>query len=92
MIAISDPLPLERFEKCLARQGMRLTTQRRLVVDRIFSKIIPFEANELVEYFQNQSAFVSRPTIFRTLAALVDCGLLKCTKSVGKVLYDPISD
>jgi len=71
--------PVERFAQFLQSRGKRVTEQRRLIVDQIFSHHDHFDAEELIEHLQDLIARrkVSRPTVYRTLAELVEAGLLR---------------
>jgi len=71
--------PLERFAKSLQSHGRRLTRQRRLIVETIFSHHDHFDADALIGHLQDliSQRQVSRPTVYRTLAELVEAGLLR---------------
>jgi Fur family ferric uptake transcriptional regulator len=71
--------PLERFEEFLQSRGKRVTQQRRVIVDRVFSHHEHFDADQLLEQLRKQvgDQSVSRPTVYRTLSELVDAGLLR---------------
>ena len=82
--------PLERFAEFLRTQGKRLTTQRRLIVEQVFSHHDHFDAEELLEHLQELIAQrkVSRPTVYRTLAELGEAGLLKKMSLGGRNVYE----
>jgi Fur family transcriptional regulator, ferric uptake regulator len=71
--------PLERFEEFLQSRGKRVTQQRRIIVDRVFSHHEHFDADQLLEQLRKEvrGQSVSRPTVYRTLSELVDAGLLR---------------
>ena len=71
--------PMERFAQFLQRRGKRITQQRRLIVHQVFSHHDHFDADELMDHLQGMIAQrkVSRPTVYRTLAELVEAGLLR---------------
>src|SRR5437667_69648 len=71
--------PLERFEEYLQSRGKRVTQQRRIIVERVFSHHEHFDADDLLEQLRKRSGggSVSRPTVYRTLSELVDAGLLR---------------
>jgi len=70
--------PLERFAQFLQSQGKRLTPQRRLIVEQVFSHHDHFDADELLAHLQDLIARrqLSRPTVYRTLAELTEAGLI----------------
>jgi Fur family transcriptional regulator, ferric uptake regulator len=77
-IQISAP-PIERFRQFLERGGKRLTQQRRLIVEQVFSHHDHFDADELLEHLRPLLAErkLSRPTVYRTLTELVEAGLIR---------------
>jgi len=82
--------PVERFTQALEGRGKRLTRQRRVIVEQVFSHHDHFDADELIEHLQ---AFIarrelSRPTIYRTLAELVDAGMLRSMALGGRNVYE----
>ena len=91
MIAL--PSPFERFEICLARRNKRMTEQRRLIVQHVFSLDARIHADQIIEFFrENPPTFrVGRATVYRTLMELVDCGLLQQLDENGTVWYDPVA-
>ena len=82
--------PAERFAQFLEGRGKRLTRQRRLIVDQVFSHHDHFDADELMEHLQTLLAqrMLSRPTIYRTLGELVDAGMLRAMALGGRNVYE----
>jgi Fur family ferric uptake transcriptional regulator len=82
--------PAERFGQFLQRRGKRITQQRRLIVDTVFSHHDHFDADELIEHLQELIAQrkVSRPTVYRTLAELVEAGMLRKMALGGRSVYE----
>ena len=58
-------------------QGLRLTSQRRTVVEMAFSTKEHFTADSLLARSRRRDAQVSRATVYRTLAFLVKAGLIR---------------
>ena len=77
-VAVQLP-PVELLGQFLAGRGKRLTQQRRLIVEQVFSHHDHFDADELLDHLQPLIAQrkVSRPTVYRTLGELVEAGLLR---------------
>lgn len=89
--SISVPqTPRQRFEQYLQSRGMRNTEQRRSLVDHIFSHHQHFDADQLIAQLPNkgESGYVSRPTVYRTLAEFVDAGLLRKFELNGRAVYE----
>jgi Fur family ferric uptake transcriptional regulator len=82
--------PMERFAQFLQRRGKRITRQRRLIVEQVFSHHDHFDADELMRHLQEMIARreVSRPTVYRTLSELVDAGLLRKMSLGGRSVYE----
>jgi Fur family ferric uptake transcriptional regulator len=82
--------PVERFAEFLQGRGKRLTQQRRLIVQQVFSHHDHFDADELMEHLQPLLAqrSLSRPTIYRTLSELVEAGMLRAMALGGRNVYE----
>src|SRR4051794_15130838 len=82
--------PGERFEEFLQSRGKRITKQRRMIVDHIFTGHDHFDADQLLAKLQRTLGLrrVSRPTVYRTLAELVDAGILRKMTLAGRAVYE----
>ncbi len=82
--------PEEVFAAFLKRRGKRVTRQRQRIVEQVFSHHDHFDADELIEHLQELIAKrqVSRPTVYRTLAELVEAGLLRKMTLAGRSVYE----
>ena len=82
--------PLRRFEEYLQSRSMRMTQQRRLLIDHVFSRHEHFDADTLIEQMPSsgEEGHVSRPTVYRTLNELVDAGLLRKFQLGGRAVYE----
>jgi Fur family transcriptional regulator, ferric uptake regulator len=82
--------PRERFEEFLQSKGKRITQQRRIIVDEVFRHHDHFDAEDLIVHLGKVAAArrVSRPTVYRTLAELVDAGLLRSMSLGGRTVYE----
>ncbi len=82
--------PLDRFAQFLQGRGKRITRQRRVIVETVFSHHDHFDADELMEHLQELIAKrqVSRPTVYRTLTELVDAGMLRTMALGGRSIYE----
>jgi Fur family ferric uptake transcriptional regulator len=82
--------PTERFAQFLQTRGKRITQQRRLIVEQVFSHHDHFDADELIDHLKQLIAQrkVSRPTVYRTLAELVEAGLLRKMALGGRSIYE----
>jgi Fur family ferric uptake transcriptional regulator len=71
--------PLDKFREYLRRNGKRLTRERTIVVEEVFSDHEHFDSDQLVGRLsqQREARRVSRSTVYRTLAEMVDAGLLR---------------
>jgi Fur family ferric uptake transcriptional regulator len=82
--------PAERFGQFLERRGKRITRQRQLIVEMVFSHHDHFDADELIDHLQELIAQrqLSRPTVYRTLAELVEAGMLRKMTLGGRSVYE----
>jgi len=83
--------PAEKFREFLATKSQRLTHERRIIVDEVFSSHEHFDAEHLIERLasRQESKRVSRASIYRSLALLEEAGLLrKVTRSNGRDVYE----
>ncbi|MEK6634947.1 MAG: Fur family transcriptional regulator [Planctomycetota bacterium] len=65
------------FKKYLASKNLKFTTERQVILDRVFADHKHFEADELLVDLRLNDLKVSKATIYRTLALLVQSGLLR---------------
>lgn len=68
---------VEIFSKFLKDKGLSITTQRRLILDQVFKDHNHFEAEEIVGALKKRKLRVSRATVYRALAHLEDCNLIR---------------
>lgn len=82
--------PAEQFSRFLQGRGKRITRQRRLIVEMVFSHHDHFDADELIDHLKELIAQrkVSRPTVYRTLAELVEAGMLRKMVLHGRSVYE----
>ena len=82
--------PQFRFEEFLQSRGKRITQQRRDIVEHVFNHHEHFDADELLAQLQDVygSRKISRPTVYRTLAELVDAGMLVKLDLGGRAIYE----
>lgn len=82
--------PAERFGQFLQSRGKRITRQRRLIVETVFSHHDHFDADELIDHLQELIARrkLSRPTVYRTLSELVEAGMLRKMVLGGRSVYE----
>ena len=80
----------ERLEDFIRRKGLRRTGQRDLIIKAAFSKDEHFTAEELFERVRKTSNDISRATVYRTLALLVEADLLReIDLGDNHTTYDP---
>lgn len=82
--------PAERFAEFLQTRGKRITKQRRAIVDHVVSRHEHFDAEQLLADLRKtpEGAAASRPTVYRTLAEMVDAGLLNKMVLDGRAVYE----
>jgi Fur family ferric uptake transcriptional regulator len=80
----------QRFLDFLAHKNLRLTGQRRAIIETVFSTEQHFTAEQLLEWSRRRDKSVSRATVYRTLPLLTESGLVR-EVDFGKdqTVYDP---
>ena len=82
--------PEQRFDEYLQSRGMRNTEQRRILLKYVYEEHDHFDADQLIERLprKGEKDYVSRPTVYRTLAEFVDAGLLRKFELDGRSVYE----
>jgi Fur family ferric uptake transcriptional regulator len=80
----------EKFYDFLAQKNLRITSQRQVIVDTVFSTEEHFTAEQLLEWSRARDRSISRATVYRTLPLLTESGLVR-EMDFGKdyKFYDP---
>lgn len=85
-----DPQIKNRFDEFIRRRGLRRTGQRDLIVEAAFSTDEHFTADELWQRARKLDPHASRATVYRTIALLEECGLLReIDLGRDERVYDP---
>ena len=74
---ISDQETWESFSDFLASKGLRVTGQRKGVMEAFFRQTGHFTADQLLKDAQNLDDTVSRATVYRNLPLLVESGIIR---------------
>lgn len=71
--------PLEKYREFLASKGLRMTRERTIIVEEVFSSHEHFDADALIERLGRSRGgrSVSRSTIYRNLLLLEEAGLIR---------------
>ena len=78
-------------EEKMREAGLRVTPQRRAVWEA-FGEDGHLAADEVFARARRGLPELSRATVYNTLAAFVEAGMLQAVESRGAVLYDPNPD
>ncbi|MEM7697036.1 MAG: transcriptional repressor, partial [Verrucomicrobiota bacterium] len=85
-----DPEIKKRFDEYIRKRGLRRTSQRNIFLEAAFSSDDHFTAEELWEKAKRIDPAASRATLYRTLALLTECGLLReIDLGRDERVYDP---
>ncbi|MCB0278410.1 MAG: transcriptional repressor [Calditrichaeota bacterium] len=71
-----DPGAVKIFKNYLKKNNLKMTQERMLILEEVFSTHEHFEADELLERMKKKSLNVSRATVYRTLDVLTNCNLV----------------
>jgi Fur family ferric uptake transcriptional regulator len=83
--------PTEKYREFLATKGLRMTRERSIIIDEVFSSHEHFEAEQLVQRLARRSdgKRVSRSTIYRSIKHLEEAGLIrKIARQDDRDLYE----
>jgi len=84
--------PVEKFREFLATRSQRLTQEREVVVREIFADHEHFESEQIVSRLTKprpNGLRVSRATVYRTLGALEEAGLIrKVARANDREVYE----
>jgi len=80
----------KKFMGFLESKNLRLTAQRRAIIDTVFNTEEHFTAEQLLGWARQKDRSVSRATVYRTLPLLTQSGLVR-EMDFGKdyKFYDP---
>lgn len=67
----------ERFRAYLGTQDLRMTRQREELLSAVLAAPRHFEAEDLIGRLREGKTHASRATVYRTLALLEECGILR---------------
>jgi len=87
-VAIS---PVEKYRDYLATKGLRMTRERAIIIDAVFSSHEHFDADQLVQRLarRDDGKRVSRSTVYRSLIQLEEAGLIrKVARQDDRDLYE----
>jgi len=71
----------------LKEKGLKLTPQRRVILDIIHDSEGHLSAEEIIEYVQTKVPGVNKSTIYRTLELLEGLGCVFKSESRGRFIY-----
>lgn len=83
--------PVEKFREYLATKGQRLTRERMIVVEEVFSDHEHFDSDQLIDRLSHRTdgRRVSRSSVYRILPAMVEAGLLRrVARPSGREVYE----
>jgi len=84
-----EETPLSRFRSYLRRRNLRMTPERRSVLEVILSREGHFDAEELLTFLKRRNRRVSRATLYRTLDHLREAGLVRMHRfGPGQALFE----
>ncbi|MFQ5732952.1 MAG: Fur family transcriptional regulator [Planctomycetaceae bacterium] len=83
--------PAAKFREYLSTRSQRLTREKSIIVDEIFSSHEHFDAEQLIERLTSRTdgSRVSRSTVYRTLSDLEKAGLIrKVAQTDGRHIFE----
>src|SRR5690606_25215469 len=80
--------PMDKFREFLEVRKRKCTGERMRMVEHVFEKHNHFEADQLLVSMKEKGVRVSRSTVYRTLALLVEAGLLRELHFGARTAYE----
>ncbi len=71
----------------LKERGLKLTPQRRLIIDLIHDSSEQFSAEDIIAHVQTRMQGVNKSTIYRTLELLEEAGCVFKSEKGGQFIY-----
>ncbi len=82
---------LEKFRQYLKSRGLKLTSERKNILKKVFSIHDHFDVEELLYLLREDGKQISRASVYRTLNLLVDSSLVeKVDFGEGRAYYEHI--
>lgn len=90
MTSSANENPLELFSEFLAEHGLRMTPQRRLILEVFLEHGGHLAAEELYDRVREIDPSVGQATVYRTVKLLAESGLAKAVRfDEGVTRYEP---
>ena len=86
---------LDKASEAVRQVGGRMTSQRRLIVELLEAAPARLDANGLYDLARRQDTTISLATVYRTLNALEDAGLIRqqyISASHDRKYYEPAAE
>jgi Fur family ferric uptake transcriptional regulator len=87
--------PIRSLDDALARcqaLGMRLSRQRRYILDLLWQEREHLSAREIYDRLNRQGREIGHTSVYQNLEALSDHGIIECLERADGRLYGHISD
>ncbi len=85
------PTADSQFTAYLSSHGLRMTRERRVILEQVLSLRGHFDVDDLLARLRKSGRGVSRATLYRNLTHLVDSGLVhKVEMDRGQARYEPM--
>jgi Fur family ferric uptake transcriptional regulator len=82
----------QKFKKFITDKGLKLTKERKEILNEILRTKGHFDPDELFIKLKNRGSKVSRASIYRTLPLLIESGLIEEVEKIDKrAHYEKIS-
>ena len=89
-MALERTVAKKKFIEFLLHRRLRITAQRRAIIDSVFGTAEHFSAEQLLQWSRQRDKSVSRATVYRTLPLLTGSGLVREMDFGGdRKFYDP---
>jgi Fur family ferric uptake transcriptional regulator len=78
---------MARWEAILEAAGIRVTTQRLLVLDVLAAHRLPVSAQRVHTVLHDRGSHIGLTTVYRTLSSMTEAGLVHAFTHAGEAVY-----
>ncbi len=78
---------IEQMEQYITRNHLRKTPERKIVLEEVYNRTKPFDADTIYKELAKKRTHISRATVFSNIDLLFRCGILVRLPQTGRSVY-----
>ena len=79
-----DEIPYKKFKRFLTGKDLKLTKQRKIILEEVFSIHDHFEIELFIDKLHRDKKSISRGTVYSTIKLLLQAGLIRKINTENK--------